>query len=397
MAVGLDDPKPLMSDNQFAELLKAEGVEPGKKTSPTTGELAWAFAKNDSFMKRMVNHRNPRVKKLIEARLAFKSTQEYTRVERFLDLHVAAIRDPDLWNQSGVVMNVPLLYYGAHTGRFSGLDKLNLQNLGRGSRLREALVAPSPDEAVVAADFSQIEARITACVCGQDDLVEEFRAGEDVYSNFATDIYGYKVNADDHPAERFVGKTGILSLGYQSGAGKYHTTMVNVYNVDMTEDAARDVVNTYRNKYKMIRKAWYDLQEYILAMSLGNEKDWGPVTFIKDAVVLPNGMYIHYRDCTALDYHNGKHRVDIYGGKLLENIVQALARIVMTTAELRLARAGLRAALSVHDELVYVVKRENVTMIKEVIKQVMEFTVPWLPNLPVACEIKHGSNYLECK
>jgi hypothetical protein len=185
----------LMSNNKFADLLRAFGVEPPMKTSPTTGKQTYAFAKNDTQFTALLEHPKPAVRTVVEARLGTKSTIEETRTERFLQI---AERGP---------LPIMLNYYGAHTGRFSGGDKVNLQNLPRGGQLRKALAAPD-GHVVVACDSSQIEARLVAYLAGQSDLVQSFREGRDVYSEFATDVYGRPVSKGDK-VERHVGKTCV--------------------------------------------------------------------------------------------------------------------------------------------------------------------------------------------
>jgi len=381
----------LMSAIKFAELLSDAGVTeiPTKRSPSNPTRRIPAFSKVDPDFLALRKH-SGKVANLVEARLAFKSTQEETRLERLTNIAGCAINSE---------LNVPLLYYGAHTGRFSGLDKINLQNLGRGSVLRECIVAPMGYK-IVAADLAQIEARLTACMAGQWDLVEQFARGEDVYAAFASEHYGFPVNEIDHPKERFVGKTGILSLGYQASAAKFFTTMNNVFNVEISQQDAESVVYTYRRKYSRIRNLWYLLDEMIPHMAYGTTHVLGPVEFAKNKVVLPNGMPMYYRDLKKTGewmYFNGRSRVNLYGGKLLENIIQALARIVMTTAQLRLAKHGLMPAMSIHDELVYCVKDENVDLVSLVIKQTMEAKVKWMPELPVKCKIGVGKNYGECK
>lgn len=377
----------LLSNEKFAGLLRGRGVTPPMKVSNTTGQPTYAFSKTDRSFKALLN--NPLVSDLVKARLKIKSTMMETRLETFRRI---GLKSPKR------LLPIPLLYYGAHTGRFSGMDGINMQNLPRGSVLREAMIAPE-GSVVVAADLSQIEARLTACFCGQWDLVEQFARGDDVYSNFAGDIFGYKVTEETHPRERFIGKTGILSLGYQSGAQKYHDTLNDVFGVPIERQEADEVVFTYRQRFKQIRNMWYELEDYITCMYRGVRRELGPVQFDHNKVILPNGMPIYYHDLKSdKSYvHNGRDRAYVYGGRLLENIVQALARIVMTTAELRLARHGLYAAMSVHDELVFVVKEENAPLIKEVVKQVMEHPVSWMPELPVACKVNSGRTYKECK
>jgi hypothetical protein len=185
----------LMSNNKFADLLRAFGVEPPMKTSPTTGKQTYAFAKNDTAFTALLEHPKAAVRTIVEARLGTKSTIEETRTNRFLEI---AERGP---------LPIMLNYYGAHTGRFSGGDKVNLQNLPRGGALRKALAAPD-GHVVVACDSSQIEARLVAYLAGQDDLVQSFREGRDVYSEFATDVYQRPVTKADK-VERHVGKTCV--------------------------------------------------------------------------------------------------------------------------------------------------------------------------------------------
>jgi len=394
---GLDDPSPLMSNPKFADLLRKYGIEPPTKLSPTTGEQTFAFAKSDPQFTRLLRHDNPNVRNLVNARLKFKSTIEETRLERF---SAVANATAESW------LACPLLYYGAHPGRFSGLDKLNLQNLGRKSPLRRAIIAP-PGYKVVAGDLSQIEARITACLAGQDDLVELFRyydaipAGDrDVYCEFGDKVYARTITKK-HETERFVAKTGVLSLGYQSGAQKFYDSMLAFGVEDFTYPDAQAVVQTYRSSFTKIVDLWGKMEHIKQCMLSGQGFSLGPIDVLLGQILLPNGMFLTYPELTNANgrykYKFGKEWRDIYGGKLTENVVQALARIVMTTAELRLARAGVTAALSVHDELVYVIREDQVTTFVKALRMALTAPVPWMPNLPVNCEIGVGDNYGEAK
>lgn len=392
----------LMSDARFADLLvnttSLTKHDLPRVISAADGKVKYSFAKNNRATQELLKH--PEAGPLMKARLMHKSTLEETRIERLLSL--SGPKNKYQVRPGYTQLCVPLMYYGAGTGRFSGRDKINLQNLGRGSVLRQAIVCPGGYK-IVAADLAQIEARLTAAFCGQHDLLRQFADGEDVYAKFASEHYGYEVNADDHPTERFVGKTGILSLGYQAGAWKFYTTMNDVFGVPISSEDSEAVVHTYRRRYKKISGMWYDLGEYLNHMANGHgDKQLGPVTFSNGRVVLPNNMELFYRDLKRsgrfeFNYSDGKKSVKIYGGKLLENIIQALARIVMTTAAVRLYKHGRMPALSVHDELVFVVKEDNVDLVSAVIKAVMEAPVEWMPELPVKCEVKYGDNYGECK
>jgi hypothetical protein len=194
----------LLSNEKFANALRRFGVEPPMKISLRTGLETYAFAKTDQAMADLEDHEDPRVQALVAARLGIKSTQEETRSRRFLSIAMldwgpSKIRKGQGW------MPIPLCYSGAHTHRLSGDWSLNLQNLPRGGKLRAALTAPSKCS-VVACDASQIEARIVAWLAGQGDLLDGFREGRDIYSEFASSIFGRPVNKKDNPEDRFVGK-----------------------------------------------------------------------------------------------------------------------------------------------------------------------------------------------
>jgi len=186
----------LMSNPQFAEVLRKLGVEPPMKTSLRTGKETYAFGKTDVEFKALLEHDDPRVQAVVAARLGVKSTLEETRTESFIAI---SERGP---------LPILLNYYGAHTGRASGGDKINLQNLPRGGALRESIAAPE-GHILVASDSSQIEARVVAWWSGQEDLIEDFRNGVDIYSKFASDVYGRTINKAVDIDERFVGKTCI--------------------------------------------------------------------------------------------------------------------------------------------------------------------------------------------
>ena len=404
-------PTTLRSRAKFADVLRKFGVTPMMKVSKTTNLPTLAFAKDDEQMVDLLIHPDLRVRTLAEAKLFVSSTMETKRLERFrtiFDLDVGGRR----------FLPVPLLYYGAHTGRFSGYDKINLQNLTRVKRdkltreilaghLRFALKAP-PGYSIVAADLSNIEARIVATLARCLVLIEGFRAGRDQYSEFATRIYARPVTKANE-IERFVGKTCILGLGFGMGAPKFGMQM-KIARVKMTEDMTRRVVYLYRDTYREIPQLWADLEQmmYNCITSKGFHT-WGPLTFTHERIMLPNGMSLIYpglhlsRTTGRLTFNamRGKSRVSVptnlWGGAITENVVQALAKIVIATAEVRLARAGLRSVLQVHDELVYCVPTENVTVITKAIDAVLCDRVPWLPDLPVACEIKHGPTYGDAK
>jgi hypothetical protein len=200
--VGLKDPGALMSNEKFAEALRQMGVEPPTKTSPATGKETYAFAKTDPGMAELDEHPDPMVQALVAARLGFKSTMEETRTQRFLD--IAGLEWPAQGQKRWAP--IPLRYAGAHTHRFSGDWGQNMQNLGRKSLLRKALVAPK-GHVVIACDSAQIEARFSAWQAGQEDLTQSFRDKRDVYSEFAGEEVFMRPITKADKKERFIGKT----------------------------------------------------------------------------------------------------------------------------------------------------------------------------------------------
>jgi DNA polymerase len=385
---GLKTRDVLMSNPQFAAALEKLGVDPPMKTSPTTGKQTFAFAKNDVEFTELLEHPDIRVQYLVAARLRHKSTIEQTRIERFLKL--AKLDTP---------VAIPINYYAAHTGRLGGADKLNFQNLHRGGTLRKAIVAP-PGHTLVAADLSQIEARILACMAVQSDLIGAFAKGEDVYCLFASKIFGRTITkADFH--ERFIGKTAILGLGYGMGWKKFQLTIKASAGISITDDEAARIVREYRNTYMHIPNLWDTMSFILQCMANGTAGRLSPIGYAKEHIRLPNGMCIHYPDMQVIARgykfnFKGKFR-EIWGGALTENIIQALARIVISNAELQLARRGLHAVLQVHDELVYCVLDRHVDRVTKALQLALTATVPWMPDLPVACEINTGRNFGECK
>lgn len=189
----------LASNPQFARVLEDFGVKPPMKVSPTTGKDTYALAKNDLGFIALTEHEDPIIQQLCAVRLGTKSTIEESRITRFID---TGARNKGL-------LPVPLKYYGAHTGRWSGQDGVNLQNLPSRDKkkkaLKNAIQAPH-DHYIVNCDSSQIEARVLAWLAGQQDVVEAFAQKRDIYCEDATVVFGRKITKAD-TVERFVGKT----------------------------------------------------------------------------------------------------------------------------------------------------------------------------------------------
>mgnify|MGYP001475519748 CR=1 FL=1 len=388
-AAGIDR-KILSSNQQFAEHLRQIGLVPPTKVSPTTGNNIPALGKNDKAFTQM-QQMYPEHKALWEARTAVKSRINETRAQRFLD----AIHDDG-------TLSVPLRYYAAHTGRFGGTEKLNLQNLPRNSPLRKALIAPE-GHLIYVADLSNIEARMLAWLAGEEDLLTQFRNGDDIYSNLATEIYGRPINKTDDPTERFVGKTAVLGLGYGMGALKFQATLeAGAMGPSMTfsTDEAYGVVNTYRNTYSNIPLLWKKL-ELKLANTINEtyEEEWHCLLFKNNKIYLPNGLALVYNNLrfenNNLTYES-RNTETTWGGRLAENVVQALSRIVITDAMLRIQRdTSLDAdvVLTVHDEIVIISPESDADATMKALINHMCIAPDWASDLPLDAEGGYDSCY----
>ena len=391
--------KKLASNPQFAAVLKELGIEPPMKTSLTTGKQTFALAKNDEGFIELLESDNPLVQQLCAVRLGTKSTIEESRIERFIGIGA----------RNRGLLPIPLKYYGAHTGRWAGADAVNFQNLPSRDKkkktLKNSVIAPSK-HVVINCDSSQIEARVLAWLAGQNDLVKQFANGEDVYSVFASKIYERPISKAN-PVERFVGKTCILGLGYGTGAAKLrHTLKTQPPGADLTEDRCKDIVDLYRTTNDKIVRLWRD-SEMALKHIAGwtsemNEFSLGEHNAVRvdsNGVRLPNGLYIRYPNLRIeeerMTYDSRKGKVSIWGGSVVENVVQALARIIVAEQMLRL-RERYRPVLTVHDAAVIVTPIDELQDAIAFITQVMSTPPDWANGLPVACETKYGQSYGEC-
>jgi hypothetical protein len=383
----------LMSNAKFAELLVNLGVDPPKKTSPTTGKEAFAFAKTDEGMRLLAEHPDPRVQALVAARTGVKSTLEETRTERFLGIAERGL------------LPIPLQYCAAHTKRFGGTDKINMQNLpSRGkSSLKESIEVAEGYE-ITDADSSNIEARGVAWLAGQVDLVEDFARKVDVYCKMATTIYGKPITKAD-PLERFLGKTVVLGAGYGTGGVKLQATLrVAKPPVNIGESEAKGIINTYRATYPRIPMLWRQAERAIQAMHDDQCMWLGPEGALwvegNRGIRLPNGLYLKYPQLhrvtkdgkTEWMYKNGRIMTRIFGAKLIENVTQALARIIITDQLLLIAKR-YKVALTVHDSIVVVHHKDEREEVHAYIQRCMRWVPPWAKGWPVDCEIKVGDTY----
>lgn len=455
------DEKVLSSNPKFAECLKALGVEPPMKYSVKTEKMTYAFSQTDEEFLELLDHEDRRVVLLVAGRLAAKSTLFDRRGRRL-------IAD----GTGGFSLPVLLNYFGAKTGRWSGGNKTNMQNLPRLERdadgniiesgtgmLRLSVEAPRGHRICVA-DSSQIEARTIAVFAGQDDITQLFADGEDVYCYMASIIYGRHITKKDK-LERFVGKVAVLALGYGMGWLKFQTTLalgIMGPPVELDNATCKEIVSTYRKTNYMIEACWREADKILERMMAGESGTWNCVEFDPETIWLPNGMPLHYPDL-QVSYETGeayeirrifnsktmtidvderieesvvwlhgkkvkrqwiiqkKHRVKkvitylahgkrkkIYGPLLVENIIQALARIIvsdqmlvvnkwMKTLKLK-PREKLQIVLMTHDELVTVAPTRLADEVTKKTLHIMKTVKPsWLRKIPIDAEGGHAVRY----
>lgn len=394
--------KKLASNKQFAELLEELGVAVPMKESPTTGKQTYALAKTDAGLINLQNHKDTFIQELCRVRLGTKSTIEETRIERFIDIG----------SRNKGLLPIPLKYYGAHTGRWSGSDKVNFQNLPSRDVKKKALknAVMSPDGfKVINCDSSQIEARVLVWLSGQDDITEWYREGRDVYCEFASKVYDRAITKSDF-TERAVGKTCILGLGFGTGALKLQNVLKLGANVSFEEEECRRLVSIYRDINNKVVEFWHECNQMLsdlVVWPAGKEPYYlgrpGVLLVTPKGIKLPNGLYITYPRL-KLDtsesrpqyvYKSRRGEISVWGGVVTENVVQALARIIVGEQMIQI-NARYRPLLTVHDAVVCVAANGEEEEAKKFIMGIMSTAPEWAKGLPVTCESGSGDTYGDC-
>ena len=430
----------LASNDKFASVLSKMGIAPPKKISKTTGKEALALAKNDAHFQALLNSDNEDVALLCEARLAVKSTLERTRAQRFLDI-----------SERGR-LPVPLNYYGAHTGRWSASkgSGLNLQNLKRGSFLRKSIQAPAGYSLVVC-DLAQIEPRVLAWMCDYTDLLEIFASGKDAYAQFGAQMFGIPgLSKESHSDLRQSAKSALLGCGYglgwasfaaqlltgflgapptrydkafakQLGVGaefvnefiSYQPYLERMKDIPHTCTepeltvhcvSAKKIIDKYRDAAQPVKTFW-EMCDALIKRSLVEGKPYTHkcLTFEKERIVLPSGLALRYPQLSGvadekgrIQWTYGDDKKKLYGGKLTENIVQAVARCVMTDGMLRIQKQ-YPCVLTVHDEVVALVPESEADDAENWVLAQMTMVPKYMPGIPLGAEAGHAKRYGDAK
>lgn len=432
------------SDAKFAEALMKLGVEPPTKIN-TKGETKYAFAKKDLEFLKLLEHEDEVVRELAQARFDNKSSQAVTRVEDFLS---KAERGK---------LCVGIEYYGARTGRFGGFEG-NLQNLNRNKvvgkdtpygrlvfykgkvdrfmklgsdgkvllaragwvendedelhevGLRDSVKAPK-GKTLVVNDLSQIECRILAYTAHEQWVLDAFVAKKDIYKAQASKSFGVPYE-EITKSMRFVGKSQILGLGFQAGENGLRVVL-GKRSEDFSSEELQGWVKSYRTSVPNIVAFWRKYKAVLRAMVQGMNvgiDDKGILQLEGNCVVLPNGMKLVYRDIRCEKNENGFDQYVYWGrnirtkkpdwentfeGRMVENAVQALARIVLTTqmgwikAEFRKrgwSRDDAHLAMQVHDELIVCCREDIAEEVLEIMQHYMAKPPHWASDLPLGSD-----------
>lgn len=413
----------LSSPKRFGALLTT-ALAKTDRTIPLkqgTRGLIPAIAKDDEPMLALREDPDPAVRALVQARL--EKTSRSTQRARLETLR-------GIVQATGGVLPVTLQYYGAHTGRFSGGGRFNIQNLGRdgtGADIRRLLIA-RPGHRFVIADWSQIEARILAVLADDKALLAAFAAGRDVYSEYASRCFGREVRKprpEDAPdvagelkAMRHVGKTAVLALGFGEGAARFDAHLrcqpliAPLFASGMLSlERCAEIVYGFRDDHPGYPQLWWELEEAFRGAMDGAPREIGFLRLERRGtavvVTLPSSREIRYEN-PSLVVANERSFVNregetstftpdlpsiqvgnasLYGSKLCENVVQAIARDLLADTILALEAEGCPVAFHIHDEVVLEAQEEAVDETRRILHRIMTSPPPWLPGIPLACEM----------
>lgn len=385
----------LMSNQKFASVLEMLGVEAPTKIN-SKGLETYAFAKTDEGFKALAEHDDPRVQAVVAARLGTKSTLEETRTQRFIEISDRPYRES--------LLPVPLMYYGARTGRWSATDKINLQNLPRKSKLKGAIVAPE-GYVIVGADLSAIELRMGLAFAGQLDKMRLLGEGVDLYKDFASTVYGVPISEIDE-GQRFMGKTSQLSLVYGTGSVKLRNQVKLMSGKDIGADEAKRIVTLYRNEYTKVVDAWGQGDELLECVMHNNAMYMGRNKLIavrgSEGALLPSGLYMRYPDLRkdkvettrGLRWEwsvmkNRRERDKLYGSKVFQGLTQALARCIIAEAMLRIEKE-YRILLTIHDACYLLAREDEANDVLRFVIQQLRVPPVWMPDIPLDAEGGYG-------
>lgn len=331
-----------------------------------------------------------------------------------------------------------LLYHGAATGRWAG-SGIQPQNLPKGitgldtdiiiekiktnqdltkdgdplallSSCIRGCIRAAPGKILYCGDYASIEARILFFEAQEENALNIFRNNEDIYCDQASTTYNRSITKKDKD-ERFLGKQAILGLGYGMGIPKFKATCAS-YGVEISDELAKKVVDSYRNKYLKVKKLWRDIEDAAKnAIFTGRPCDVNNIRYKKVGKFLycrlPSGRLLSYFKPRIVSNQFGGDSLqykgvnsltkkfeylNTYGGKLVENICQAISRDMMAQAMLNLENSGYPVILTVHDEILCEVDQNSDKTLKEFL-EILATPPIWAIDCPLAVEGWEGERY----
>jgi len=397
-------PTDLRSRDKFAALLTELGVEPPSKVSARTGKETHAFSKQDPEFVKLRAHPNPAVRDLVEARIAWSSNNAIKRIDNLTTICALPPR----------TLPVQLNFHGAHTGRLSGGGGINTQNFnarGEGKELRHAIEAP-PGHVIVVQDLNAIELRINMWFCGQTDVLDKMARGDDVYVEEAERQLhlppgSVDKNTPEGKKQRGYGKAVRLGAQYQMGPPRFRDYCaagpLGLDPIYLSEQEAVSAISIHRSGIPKVVGMWHYLQNVAIPMMLREDANLqiGPIIVQHESILLPNGLSLHYPELRCSENNQwtcgfGNERSKVYGGIVLENIVQALAGIGIKEKMLLVQKELgylTTVAHQVHDEILSVCREEHGKEVNERTAGIMTRPISWAPDLPLESEGGFAYNY----
>jgi len=408
-------PKELRSRILFPKLLQ-EALPDGEEIPMKQGKQGNipALAKTDEACQQLMVHPKKEVRDLMEAKMGASEWNAHI-------LKLGHIITQSIAN--GGLLRVPLNYHGCHTGRWSGGEGYNLLNMTKRDRggietdplkkeTRKTLSAPD-GYVLGVCDSAQIEARIAFWLAGQQDMLDKFANGEDLYSEYASKLFKEpcrKPKSDDPPdvyarfdlMRNVIGKTNVLGDQYGLGTTRFYNNCLSNPKLRPLFDSGewnfkfcQDAINLYRNTCSKVVKYWDRVENAFrrVVRFPHLEAEVGPVTFRNShgtvEIVLPSGRILYYRHAKidrkgSIKWHHGA----LWGGALTENIDQAISRCLLADWVLKCEATGIPVILHIYDDITTVlpVDRADELLAKQV--EIMRTVPDWAEGLPVDVEAK---------
>lgn len=374
--------KPTLSRKAFNEECRKMGIEPPASLAKTSAEAQQWIKEHGQKYKWI------------------QSVSEWRRINSLLKkleaIDNATMADGRYYGN--------IMYFGAHTGRFSGGGgNFNLQNLPRkemfGADLRKLICAPEGKKLVVV-DLSQIEVRTLLWLAEDWDMLKTVEKSDDIYEAFAVEFgkwdpeNGAMRNKD--PELRNLIKAIVLGAGFMAGSKAFSATY------GYSEEDSQDAIDLYRGKMKKVVRLWKKLSDNLAGYhNIGGDHNCNRKAHCESLPLRDicyghpkkvKGKYGYMENITKIIKNSRPVGVRLWQGLITENLAQGLARDIFADILVRLEKAGYKLLFHVHDEVILEVDDENASEALEDVVRIMSEPPEWIPNIPLSAEgsvLKH--------